>query len=315
MREITLVARVGVADGMTEGVEELGIDRDVLVGLAQDPEERDEDRELDEEWQATRQGIDLVLLVELHHLLVLLLLVVLVLRLDLLDLGLGSLHRHHRFGLLGRQREQHEHHQDGEQDDGDPEVGDQPVEESQDRTEEVEDRVHGGSALLCRERGVGRTRVRHGNVVDTARVPRVAASHPLHGEPRASSRAVDPQRIQRVLRARRVETAAGRQVPAHQLPATNGCHERPATNDGRGVDSTEVMVTRSLPRSRELGHRAHQAVEGQGHRGPPRREQVDPPGREVLLPSRDCSTEPSADPVAVDGGADPPADGETDARR
>ena len=54
--------------------------------LAQHVEQRDEDRQLEQQRQAGGERVDLVLLVELHHLLLVTLLVVLVLLLELLDL-------------------------------------------------------------------------------------------------------------------------------------------------------------------------------------------------------------------------------------
>ena len=87
------------------------------------------DGDSDDERQAAGERVDLVLLVELEQLLVLLLLVVLVLLLDLLDLRLHALHRDHRARLLRGEREEDEHHRAGEQDDADPQVGDERIEE------------------------------------------------------------------------------------------------------------------------------------------------------------------------------------------
>ena len=66
--------------------------------------ERDEDRELRDQRQARRGRVDVVLLVELHHLLVQLLPVALVLPLDLLHLRRVLLQRLHRVDLPDRQR-------------------------------------------------------------------------------------------------------------------------------------------------------------------------------------------------------------------
>ena len=117
------VALVGVELAVRTGAErgvEVGRLRDVLVRVAHDAEERQEDRHLHQERETTRERVDLVLLVELHHLFVELGAVVLVLRLELLDLRLRPLHGHHRLGLLGREREHHQHHEDREQDDRRP---------------------------------------------------------------------------------------------------------------------------------------------------------------------------------------------------
>ena len=67
--------------------------------------------------QARPERVDLVLLVELHHLLVVALLVVLVLLLELLDLRRELLQRLHRLELLERQRDQQRAHRDRQRDD------------------------------------------------------------------------------------------------------------------------------------------------------------------------------------------------------
>ncbi len=145
LREVALLqVEHALGPGAERGVEVRRL-RDVLVRLAHHPEQREEHRHLDQEGKTTRQRVDLVLLVELHHLFVELGAVVLVLRLELLDLRLRPLHRHHRLGLLGREREHHQHHEDREQDDRDPEVRDDAVEERQDRPEEVVDGVEDGA--------------------------------------------------------------------------------------------------------------------------------------------------------------------------
>ena len=111
------------------------VHRDELLDVAQRLEERDEDRHLQEKGQTPAERVDLVLLVELHHLFVELLAVVLVLRLELLDLGLHPLHGDHRLRLLRGEREQHEPHRDREQDDRDTRVRDDGVEEREDRAQ------------------------------------------------------------------------------------------------------------------------------------------------------------------------------------
>jgi hypothetical protein len=113
---------------------------DVLAQvLAQHVEERDEDRQLRDKREAGAEWIDLVLLVELHHLLLLALLVVLVLGLDRLQLRLHPLHLLHRVELLDGQRHEDRAHDDREQDDreapGDPHV---VVEELEDRLEDID---------------------------------------------------------------------------------------------------------------------------------------------------------------------------------
>ena len=86
---VDVVARVHVISvaARAERLVERRVGGDVLVGVAQHPEQREEDRQLEQQGQAARQRVDLVLLVELHGLFVELLAVALVLRLDLLDLG------------------------------------------------------------------------------------------------------------------------------------------------------------------------------------------------------------------------------------
>ena len=86
----------------------------VRVGEAvEHPVEDDEDRHLQQQRQAAAHRVDVVLLVELHHLLVELLPVVLVLRLQLLHLRLEPLHGHHRPGALERQRGEEDHDRRG----------------------------------------------------------------------------------------------------------------------------------------------------------------------------------------------------------
>ncbi len=121
-----------VAEGLVQA-RERALLGDVLIGVPEDAEEGEEDRELHHERQAPGERVDLVLLVELHDLFVELLAVALVFRLELLDLGLDPLHGEHRLRLLGRERVEHEHHGEGHQDDGDAEVRDQRVEERQHR--------------------------------------------------------------------------------------------------------------------------------------------------------------------------------------
>ncbi len=151
MRQPRRVAAHLLRNVPAERLEQRRVRGDVLVGVAHDAEQREEDRHLHQEREATRKRVDLVLLVELHHFFVELGAVVLVLRLELLDLRLRPLHVHHRLGLLGGEREEREHHHDREHDDGDAEVRDQAVEEREDRPEEVVDGIeefHRESALF-----------------------------------------------------------------------------------------------------------------------------------------------------------------------
>ena len=96
---------------------------DRLAASGEHAVERQEDRELEHQRQAPAQRVDLVLLVELHHLFVELLAVpTLVLGLEGLDLRLQLLHLLHRARLLDRQRQHHQPDGCGQQDDGDEEV-------------------------------------------------------------------------------------------------------------------------------------------------------------------------------------------------
>ena len=72
----------------------------------------EEDRHLQQKRQTRGEGIDLVILIELHHLFVELLAVVFVLGLELLHLGLQALHLKHALSAL--QRERGDQHHDGE---------------------------------------------------------------------------------------------------------------------------------------------------------------------------------------------------------
>ena len=98
--DVVPVRRCSGRSGARRGRRPAGVLREVL----QDEIERDEDRELGDHRQARGRRVDVVLPVELHHLLVLLLLVALVLLLDLLHLRRVTLHRLHRVDLPHRQR-------------------------------------------------------------------------------------------------------------------------------------------------------------------------------------------------------------------
>jgi hypothetical protein len=101
------------------------------------------DRQLRDQGQARGERIDVVLLVELHHLLVQALLVVLVLRLQFLDVGRQALKRLHRLELLQGQRQQRRAHHDRQADDRQAPAAahDVVVDEHQDRLEDVDERL------------------------------------------------------------------------------------------------------------------------------------------------------------------------------
>ena len=106
--------------GITSGVEDrLG---DHLVALTrtvrhagQNQEHHKEHGHLSEERQARRHRVDLVLLVELHHLLVERLAVAAVLFLEARHFRCQSLHFQHSLGALQGQRGHQHHHEHGDQ--------------------------------------------------------------------------------------------------------------------------------------------------------------------------------------------------------
>ncbi len=110
-------------------------------GCPDDRVHRDEDRELEEEGQAAAEGVDPVLLIQLHRLLLDLLLVPLVLLLDLLDLRLQGLHGLHRLDLLDAEGEQHDPEDDREDDDREAEVAREVVEPGEQPPDRVEQRL------------------------------------------------------------------------------------------------------------------------------------------------------------------------------
>ena len=151
------------------------------------PEQRQEDRHLDQQRQAGGQRVGVVLLVELHGLRAELLAVVTVLLLQLADLGLQQLHRARRLDLLDEQRDQRDADDHGQRDDrqrpGPAVAGaeerrpdgveehedarDHPVERLQDRAADRDERVpdrQGGQqraehqVTLCRTGGASRWR-------------------------------------------------------------------------------------------------------------------------------------------------------------
>ncbi len=115
--------------------------RRVLGEVAEDVVEGDEDRELQQQRQAGRGRVDVVLPVELHQLFLLALAVGLVALLDLLHLRLVPLEGLHRVDLLHRERhEEHAHdHRHGHDRPG-PGQADRPVEPEEDVVERVLER-------------------------------------------------------------------------------------------------------------------------------------------------------------------------------
>ena len=125
-----------------------------LVGQAvQHPEHDEEDRHLRHHRQTRGHGIDLVILVELHHLFVELRLVVAMLVLQLAHLGREPLHLEHALGALQRERggDRHDDGGDHRQHRHDVAVG-QAVEPRQQSRWNLE---HRSAALLGRSTGEG----------------------------------------------------------------------------------------------------------------------------------------------------------------
>ncbi len=87
--------------------------------------EREEDRDLDQDGQAARGGVDLLILVKLHHFLLQLLLVVAGPFLERLKFRLQFLHLGHAdIGFIG-QRQDEEFEEEGQADDGEAHVADE----------------------------------------------------------------------------------------------------------------------------------------------------------------------------------------------
>ena len=191
-RAPAVLHRLGDVDEV-EPVDRAAVDRQhVVVELAQDVEERDEDRDLEHDRQARGGRVDLVLLVELHQLLVLALLVVLLLLLERLHLGRVRLQVLHRVDLLHGDRHEHDAHEHGQR-------HDRPRPREADRLVQPDRGRSGGSsragAADSRWRRSGRSRralrlvppaaeVRVLGPVDPAVAPRVAAQKPPAGEER-----------------------------------------------------------------------------------------------------------------------------------
>ena len=98
--------------------------------------QRVEDRNLREHRQASAHGVDLVLAVELHRLLLQARRVALVLVPERIDLRLERLHRLHRAHALHRQRVEQDLRDDGEEDDREPVIADvaiDPLHQQEDR--------------------------------------------------------------------------------------------------------------------------------------------------------------------------------------
>ena len=160
--------------------------------------ERQEHRELRDHRQAGGEGVDLVLPVEAHHLLVEALLVVLVLVLERLDLRLESRHRLHRLELLERQRQQRRADEQRQRDDrrapADPDVVveelEDPLEDIDQGLEDVGEEEHGDQECDAGMRGARGGR-RNKVCADTGSYPpwlkglQRSSRHPASTEPRS----------------------------------------------------------------------------------------------------------------------------------
>ncbi len=248
--------------------------------------------------------MDVVLLVELHHLLLLALLVVLVLGLDRLHLRRQLLHALHRAELLDGQREQDRAHAHRQQHDR-PAPGhpDAVVEERQDRLEDVDQRLedvrgdkHGSGGRS------GRSGLEQPLFLDRIKASvaqRIAAQQPPPGQDEPAQYAVSGYGLRRVLRARGVVAAAladhrrnslwytrigsttsqRKRLHRGRLPAAVGLGPASARRDAVGRLSASAprapwrSARRARPGSRP-GPRARQAREQPG--GPPRRRRSRP---------------------------------------
>ena len=237
--------------------------RRVLREVLEDEEEREEDRELREERQARGGRVDVVLPVELHHLLVQLLAVALVLPLDLLHLRRVPLERLHRVDLPHRQRHEQDPHDDrGADDRPGPRQADVVV-------EPLEHPAHG---VLERLEDAG-------DAEDEPRASRVV--HPAAATTGCSGAAASPPSPSpsraRACAARRSRTASSTGGTCRCPPATSSA-ERPAA----GVDERDAGLRRrrgrvdeptasfgsSAPPSRAPRPRARRATRGREPRPP-----------------------------------------------
>ena len=170
----------------------------VLEGLAvQQLVEGEEDRQLEQQGDAGRERVDLVLLVERDQLALLALLVVLVALLERLDLRRVRLERTHRADLRDRQRQDHEPGRERQRDDREaPAEPDVVVEEGDDRIGGVDQRLedvgddHAGApgSWLCPACvwPCVAEQLSVGDRVPAAVAPRVAAKQTLAREDRAA---------------------------------------------------------------------------------------------------------------------------------
>ena len=161
----------------------------------------EEHRHLQQQRQARRQRIDLVLLIELHHLFVELLAITAMLCLEPLHLRLQTLHLEHALGALERERGHEDHHGERDQRDREGIVVGQAVELGNEPSWAFEHEL----LTLSREiRRGGQRRVHNvGNRVVTARAERAAPHESTQSQPQTTGRPVGLERLDRVTRATR----------------------------------------------------------------------------------------------------------------
>ncbi len=209
------------------------------AGRAQQVEERDEERDLEQQREARAQRVDLLALVEGHDLLVHALLVVLVALLDLLDRRLQRLEALHRLHALEGERQDREPDREGHQDDRDAPAAvevvvlvDQVMPELQnplagidERLKDVGDVVHG----LALDVGAWTEQLLVLHEVDAAVTPGVAAEQPPGGQHDTSEHTVAAHRLHGVLGAARMVLAASgdRRGDRALVEAQRGRRDRP----------------------------------------------------------------------------------------
>ena len=216
--------RASVAAGVEHRLGDQLVATGRRVGHAvQDPEHDDEDRHLRHQRQARGHRIDLVLLVELHHLFVELLAVALVLVLQLAHLRRQPLHLEHALGALQVERGDQQHHHHGDHRDRDRVVGGDRVEPGQQRGWDFEDAgdhhesglQSGGSGAQHAPRWSARRCGGTGSNPDGPNGRQRSRRRTVSHSPRPAAVGLD--RLARVLRAGREEPA--RRRPALRMPA------------------------------------------------------------------------------------------------
>ena len=202
---------------------------DLVLEVAQDEEERDEDRDLEDDRQARGGRVDLVLAVELHQLFVLLLPVVLLLLLDLLHLRRVRLEVLHRVDLPHRDRHEQEPHETTSATIDHAQAA-RPVAWNHSRRSVRRSSIGGAgsaddhAALRRDERQAVWSRL-----VDAAVAPRVAAQEPPAGEQRRRARG----RARGRRRARTASSSGGTCRSRRGVSEPEACAARPGRRRSR----------------------------------------------------------------------------------